>query len=353
MVEQIEVEKNFVQGTAVDSNDREQFGPWMQVSYKRFGKNIGAGQIGTNANNQTNAGSIWKISSKQNFAGKAWTDKNHGNKSLINGAGTFGNGKNLGNTSADFSKKIKVSVGKHGKIHLKKVLVEISNKLPGKKQQPTVPSKYLAKIPVEQPSFNKPFKDKENEYGKIVSTEQGRKKDKNHLADETILDMEDEIEDVEVLQSLHKVILQQGDYNSLLHLFPVLEDSKIIDLLRDASDKEAKTGIFGIGGLKAPTPDGIPAAFINNNPHSLKLIINMFAKAWWDTNYSADGRAVMFLPHIYREGNKLADGLARMGHSMTNGIVFFNNPPLEIILIFVADYRGLTYFKQTSALSSS
>ena len=58
------------------------------------------------------------------------------------------------------------------------------------------------------------------------------------------------------------------------------------------------------------------------------------------------------ITHIFREGNKLADGLARMGHSMTNGIVFFDNPPPEIFPIFEADYKGLTCFRQTSALSS-
>lgn len=55
----------------------------------------------------------------------------------------------------------------------------------------------------------------------------------------------------------------------------------------------------------------------------------------WDCN----------IKHIYREGNKLADGLARMGHSMINGIVFFGNPPCEIFPIFEVDYRGLTCFR--------
>ncbi|KAK3232506.1 hypothetical protein Dsin_004387 [Dipteronia sinensis] len=46
--------------------------------------------------------------------------------------------------------------------------------------------------------------------------------------------------------------------------------------------------------------------------------------------------------HIYREGNKLVDGLARMGHSMDIGTDFFKDPPSVSMPILYADYRGLT-----------
>ncbi|KAK0575851.1 hypothetical protein LWI29_008153 [Acer saccharum] len=211
------------------------------------------------------------------------------------GAGVSGNGKDLGNTSADLSKKVKDNgksgniskmnsnlangsrfavldeesteeinvmttqsrVGKRGKNHSKKVLAEISSRIPGKIQQNTVTNKYLAKIPIKQPSFNKPFK--ENECEKTITTDKGRKKDKQRIVSETVLDMEEEIEDVEVLQSLHKVNVANATdfevvaYNLkeameivwLLWLFPVLDNSKFANLSRDVSDEKVKAGIFG------------------------------------------------------------------------------------------------------------
>ena len=54
--------------------------------------------------------------------------------------------------------------------------------------------------------------------------------------------------------------------------------------------------------------------------------------------------------HVYREGNKLADGLASMGHNMVMGIVFFDIPSFEIAPIFEADFKGLLCFRQFSVL---
>ena len=52
--------------------------------------------------------------------------------------------------------------------------------------------------------------------------------------------------------------------------------------------------------------------------------------------------------HIYREGNALADGLAKMGHKMDLGVWFFDNPPAEIRSILVDDCRGFPCFRQCS-----
>ena len=59
------------------------------------------------------------------------------------------------------------------------------------------------------------------------------------------------------------------------------------------------------------------------------------------------------ITHIFREGNKLADGLARMGYNLDTGIKFYEDPPPEISLIFDADYRGITCLRQGPILPSS
>ncbi|KAK0595722.1 hypothetical protein LWI29_009351 [Acer saccharum] len=59
------------------------------------------------------------------------------------------------------------------------------------------------------------------------------------------------------------------------------------------------------------------------------------------------------ITHVFREGNRLADGLAFMGQSMATGIVFFDNPPCEIVSIFEADFNGLPCLRQSSVHFSS
>ena len=53
--------------------------------------------------------------------------------------------------------------------------------------------------------------------------------------------------------------------------------------------------------------------------------------------------------HVYREGNRLADGLARMGHRMKIGTLVFEDPPPEVSLIYDADCRGLAFYRQSVA----
>ncbi|KAK0578928.1 hypothetical protein LWI29_018508 [Acer saccharum] len=58
--------------------------------------------------------------------------------------------------------------------------------------------------------------------------------------------------------------IHNGNYEGLPRFFPVLEDNEASNLCRVISDEEVKESIFSIGGLKAPGPDGIPAAFYHN-----------------------------------------------------------------------------------------
>ncbi|KAK4836666.1 hypothetical protein QYF36_025946 [Acer negundo] len=66
----------------------------MHVSYGRNGKNIGVVPA-------------WKNSNNKNNFGRAGTGRKYGNGSPLIRAGTFGNSKDLGNTSVDLSKKIR------------------------------------------------------------------------------------------------------------------------------------------------------------------------------------------------------------------------------------------------------
>ncbi|KAI9186180.1 hypothetical protein LWI28_014484 [Acer negundo] len=54
------------------------------------------------------------------------------------------------------------------------------------------------------------------------------------------------------------------------------------------------------------------------------------------------------IDHVYREGSKLVDGLANMGQSMDTGIVFFDNTPCEMVLIFESDFNDLSCFRHAS-----
>ena len=45
--------------------------------------------------------------------------------------------------------------------------------------------------------------------------------------------------------------------------------------------------------------------------------------------------------HVYREGNRLADSLARLGHGLTSGIQYFEALPFEVYLFFQDDWKGL------------
>ncbi|KAK2641165.1 hypothetical protein Ddye_022928 [Dipteronia dyeriana] len=47
--------------------------------------------------------------------------------------------------------------------------------------------------------------------------------------------------------------------------------------------------------------------------------------------------------HVYREGNKVVDGLARMGHGVEAGLQIFEALLLDIWLIFQDDWNGCAY----------
>ncbi|KAK3198039.1 hypothetical protein Dsin_021454 [Dipteronia sinensis] len=75
----------------------------------------------------------------------------------------------------------------------------------------------------------------------------------------------------------------------------------------------------------------------HNHPlYSLILNCKNLVEADWNCS----------ITHIFREGNMLVDGLARMGHRLNIGIKFFEEPPSKICPIFDADYRGVTCLRQ-------
>ena len=46
------------------------------------------------------------------------------------------------------------------------------------------------------------------------------------------------------------------------------------------------------------------------------------------------------ISHVYREGNRVADGMARLGYGMEPGLQIFEAPPPDIWLIFQDDWKG-------------
>ncbi|KAK3220790.1 hypothetical protein Dsin_014760 [Dipteronia sinensis] len=45
--------------------------------------------------------------------------------------------------------------------------------------------------------------------------------------------------------------------------------------------------------------------------------------------------------HVYRESNRVADYLAKMGQSLEPGISFFKDPPPQILVVLDDDRKGL------------
>ncbi|KAK2663757.1 hypothetical protein Ddye_002331 [Dipteronia dyeriana] len=71
----------------------------------------------------------------------------------------------------------------------------------------------------------------------------------------------------------------------------------------------------------------------NTNHHLFSLIQNY--------KHLLNSDWICTMKHVYREGNRLADGLARMGHSMHTYVLFLGVPPSELIGILDDDCRGL------------
>ena len=55
-----------------------------------------------------------------------------------------------------------------------------------------------------------------------------------------------------------------ASYANLPQMFPRLEGVVLASLNKEVSDEEVRNGLFGIGGLKTPGPDGFPALFFQN-----------------------------------------------------------------------------------------
>ncbi|KAK3204463.1 hypothetical protein Dsin_018509 [Dipteronia sinensis] len=56
--------------------------------------------------------------------------------------------------------------------------------------------------------------------------------------------------------------------------------------------------------------------------------------------------------HVFREANKLADGLAHLGKNIEPGILFFEEPPPAVYSVFDGDFRGLTCLRSSPVLFS-
>ncbi|KAK1592958.1 hypothetical protein Q3G72_033397 [Acer saccharum] len=156
-------------GTTSGSGDREPYGPWMQVTYGRNGRYVGAGHTGKKSNSQVHNG-------------KSGSGRQNGSEVLTNVANTPRQSKELGKNVADISTKAMTNsrngivnnigasvlngsrfavlseeteadinalstrgrVGNRGKTPIPTVLAEISNRKSfSKHHQSSGPNKYL------------------------------------------------------------------------------------------------------------------------------------------------------------------------------------------------------------------
>ncbi|KAK3228366.1 hypothetical protein Dsin_000247 [Dipteronia sinensis] len=74
----------------------------------------------------------------------------------------------------------------------------------------------------------------------------------------------------------------------------------------------------------------------NNTPinHPLFSIIHA-CKALMDNSWCCS------IGHVYREGNRVVDSLAKLGHSLNLGITIFDDPPSHILGALEDDFNGL------------
>ncbi|KAK3219831.1 hypothetical protein Dsin_013801 [Dipteronia sinensis] len=54
--------------------------------------------------------------------------------------------------------------------------------------------------------------------------------------------------------------------------------------------------------------------------------------------------------HVFREGNKLADGLAHLGEVMEPGLLFSEEPPSAVGSLYDSDFRGLACLRSSPSL---
>ncbi|KAK3183242.1 hypothetical protein Dsin_030528 [Dipteronia sinensis] len=98
---------------------------------------------------------------------------------------------------------------------------------------------------------------------------------------------------ISYFQKLFSTQTTLENYNSLPHMFPCLEEDVQLNLTREVSEDEVRFGLFGIGGLKAPGPDGFPAIFFQKQwevckKELIKLVVDSFNTGTFpiDINYT-------------------------------------------------------------------
>ncbi|KAK0572010.1 hypothetical protein LWI29_024848 [Acer saccharum] len=223
----VDEEQNLAASNNVSEGVKESYGPWMQVSYGRPNRNhLGNSFTGRKGWNQGNGGKQGlgeRQGSKPSVGGN---DKNETNEVNRKGAGPFKsilkaspikkNGKaavtNMaGSRFAILNENLEEETSVENlqaKASSSKVLTEISNKnLPTKKFLNPIASKYLIDSPVVKSSFNKPCKENGRE-GWSKKWGKGAKNNNQISTSIQSISMEEDIEDSEVLQNLHKKMVE-------------------------------------------------------------------------------------------------------------------------------------------------
>ncbi|KAK0606599.1 hypothetical protein LWI29_001323 [Acer saccharum] len=185
-------EKNAAARNTVNEGERHSFGPWMQGSKPSLGGND------KNGNNEVNR--IGAVSVKSPM--KATPLKKNG-KSVA----TTGGGSRFAILNENLDEENSVE-STQAKASSSKVLTEISNRFfPSKDHLNPTANKYLTDSLTSKSSFSKPFK----ENGRQVWSKKPGKGAKNNSQPSNnvqLNSMEEDIEDFEVLQTLHKKMVE-------------------------------------------------------------------------------------------------------------------------------------------------
>ncbi|KAK0584278.1 hypothetical protein LWI29_010437 [Acer saccharum] len=191
----------------MESSGKDPYGPWMQVTYGRNVRNLGTGAVGKQGSSQSQ-GQGYGAGMKQGVKQGNGTGMKHGHGHI--GAVMAGSieGNNLAVIEDSAVKSSHNVSSRQGKIHSKKVLTEISNRKPPKKNQVSEPScSYLTDFNVDKSYLIKPLKENSGEL-LAKSTSKWHKKGWQVSSKNSNHDTEEVIEDSVVLQALHSEIME-------------------------------------------------------------------------------------------------------------------------------------------------
>ncbi|KAL5754100.1 hypothetical protein ACOSP7_022320 [Xanthoceras sorbifolium] len=131
---------------------------------------------------------------------------------------------------------------------------------------------------------------------------------------------------VNYFQNLFSRTVSAVVYEELPNFFPVLRENVKIGLNRDICEEEVKAGLFDIGGLKAPGPDGYPSLFFQTHWDLCK--VNKRLASWKCGSLNLAGRVTLVkavtsaLPVYVMQSVKLPGEICRKIDTLNKNFVW-------------------------------